>query len=99
MTNEVLVSASHENEFRGMGDRKTNYVRVLGLPFNEVDWPSFSGMDLGNYNFGTEGRFTLVTNFVTIRDNATKVLGKYELQSGFQSRMDRLNKSRAAYPK
>ena len=33
-----------------MGDRKTNYVRdVLGLPnpFNEVDWPSFSGMDLG----------------------------------------------------
>ena len=58
MTNEVLVSASHENEFRGMGDRKTNYVRdVLGLPnpFNEVDWPSFSGMDLGNYNFGTDG--------------------------------------------
>ena len=69
MTNEVLISASHENEFRGMGDRKTNYVRdVLGLPnpFNEVDWPSFSGMDLGNYNFGTDGLFTLITNFVTI---------------------------------
>ena len=101
MTNEVLASASHENEFRGMGDRKTNYVRdVLGLPnpFNEVDWPSFSGMDLGNYNFGTDGLFTLVTNFVTIQDNATKVLGKHELQFGFHSRLDRLNNSRAAYP-
>ena len=101
MTNEVLASASHENEFRGMGDRKTNYVKdVLGLPnpFNEVDWPSFSGMDLGNYNFGTDGLFTLVTNFVTIQDNATKVLGKHELQFGFHSRLDRLNNSRAAYP-
>jgi hypothetical protein len=101
MTNELLVSASRENEFRGMGDRKTNYVRdVLGLPnaFNEVDWPSIDGTGLDNYLFGTDGLFTLISNFVAVQDNATKIHGKHELQFGFHTRFELLNNSRGAYP-
>ena len=52
----------------------------------------------GNYNFGTDGLFTLVTNFVTIQDNATKVLGKHELQFGFHSRLDRLEQLPGGLP-
>ncbi|HSB17730.1 MAG TPA: TonB-dependent receptor [Bryobacteraceae bacterium] len=101
MTNEVVGSASHENHFRGMGDRKTNYVRdILGLPnpFNEVDWPSFEGFDLGEYTFGTDGLFTLITNFVSLQDNVTKIQGKHEFQFGVHTRFELLNNSRAAYP-
>lgn len=109
MTNEVLFSASHENNFRGMGDRKTNYTRdVLGLPnpFNEVDWPSFDGttLQLGDYDngtgytFGTDGLFTLITNFIAVQDNATKVVGKHEFQFGVHARYELLNNSRGAYP-
>jgi hypothetical protein len=108
MTNELLVSGSRENEFRGMGDRKTNYVTdVLGLPnpFNYTDWPQISGMGLGppsslpdgNYTFGTDGQFTLITNFVTVEDNANKVVGNHQLQFGFHSRFTLLDNNRALY--
>ena len=81
-----------------MGDRKTNYVGdVLGLPnpFNEVNWPSFSGMDLGNYIFG-DGRTVHADHELRDRSGQChKVMGKHELQFGFHSRYDQLNNSRA----
>src|SRR6185295_4290503 len=57
-----------------------------------------SGLDLGNYNFSTDGLFTLVTNFLSIQDNATKLTGEHEFQFGFHTRIDHLDNSRAASP-
>ena len=71
MTNEVLVNASRDYQWRGSGDKHTNYAGALGLPnpFQAANWPNFSNFGLtsptstGTYPYGTAGLFWLVTQF------------------------------------
>jgi hypothetical protein len=95
MTNELLVNGSRDYQRRGAGDFKTNYAHNLGLPnpFQFPNWPTINGTDLGNYSFGGDGNFFLITNFVNLQDNATKVIGKHEFQFGFQTHFEIIDKS------
>jgi hypothetical protein len=98
LTNEVLVSGLRDWHYRGAGDNQTNYAALLGLPnpFDARNWPTFDGMSLGSgnpYTLGGEQPFFLVSNFLTLQDNATKVKGKHEFQFGFQYRFEDIPKS------
>jgi hypothetical protein len=98
LTNEVLISGLRDWHNRGAGDNKTNYAGMLGLPnpFSAVNWPTISGMGLGSANeyvLGGEQPFFLVSNFLTLQDNATKILGKHEFNFGMQYRFEDIPKS------
>ena len=56
---------------------------MLGIPnpFNGVNWPNFGGLGLG-LRAGGETPYYLISSFFTVEDNATKVIGKHELQFG-----------------
>jgi hypothetical protein len=95
LTNELVTSFSRENEFRGMGDQKTNYVStLLALPnnFQKPNWPDITNLGLSNYKFGSDGLFYLITQYVAVQDNATKVMGKHEFEFGFHSRFEHMDK-------
>ncbi|MGH9657664.1 MAG: hypothetical protein ACRD96_03910, partial [Bryobacteraceae bacterium] len=95
LTNELLVSGLRDWHNRGAGDNQTDYAALLGLPnpFSARNWTVVDGMSLGNYSLGGEQPFFLVSNFLTIQDNATKVRGKHELQFGFHFRFEDVPKS------
>ena len=98
MTNELLVSVSSDFHRRGAGDYRTNYARdVLGLPnpFRAPNWPRITGLGLGSYTFEGEEPFYLITNYLTLQDNATKIAGKHELQFGFHGRFELVDKNAA----
>jgi hypothetical protein len=96
-TNEMIISGSRDIHQRGAGDFETNYAQELGLPnpFNAVNWPGVDGFQLGSYEFGGEAPFWLITNYVTFQNNATKNLGKHELQFGLQTRFEIVDKNAA----
>ena len=98
LTNEVLISGLRDWHNRGAGDNKTDYAALLGLPnpFSARNWTVIDGMDLGSaneYSLGGEQPFFLVSNFLTLQDNAVKVMGKHELNFGFQFRFEDVPKS------
>src|SRR5215831_8358912 len=95
MTNELVLNASRDYQWRGSGDKHTDYAGALGLPnpFKAANWPSFTGMGLGSYPFGSAGLFWLVTNFGLLQNNATKIHGKHEFQFGFHARYEMIEKS------
>jgi len=95
MTNEVLLNASRDYQWRGSGDKHTDYANALGLPnpFHAANWPNITGMGLGAYPFGSAGLFWLVTNYGLLEDNATKISGKHEFQFGFHVRDEMIEKS------
>ncbi|MGH9673864.1 MAG: hypothetical protein ACRD44_11845, partial [Bryobacteraceae bacterium] len=98
LTNEVLVSGLRDWHNRGAGDNKTNYAALLGLPnpFDGRNWPVVDGMNLGSanpYSLSGEQPFFLVSDFLTIQDNATKVHGRHEFQFGFHFRFEDVPKS------
>lgn len=90
--NEVLVSGSSETWYSGTGDPKTRWADKLGTPNpnNVAGWPAFygHGMDL---EFETENTQTTPFAYYIVDDNATKILGKHELQFGFHYRWDKLD--------
>ena len=95
-TNEVIVTGTRDYQWRGTGDRKTNYSRdLLGLPnpFQSPNWPTIDGTGLGNYAFGGDGLFYLISNYLTLQDNATRIVGKHEFQFGFHFRLEDIPKS------
>jgi hypothetical protein len=91
LTNELLVTGSYQHYFRGMGDKKTNYTAMLGLPnaFGTDDWPTIN-TPLGNY-YSENGYWQQNTSYVNVQDNATKMIGKHELQFGFQTLQEYIN--------
>jgi Carboxypeptidase regulatory-like domain len=95
MTNELLLNASRDYHRRGSGDFHTNYADALGLPnpFSGFNWPNISVPDLGGWPFGSSNPFWLVTNYGLIEDNATKIVGRHELQFGFHVRREIIDKS------
>ena len=90
--NEVLVSGSSETWYSGTGDPTTRWSDQLGIPNpNKVPgWPALysHGLDL---DFETENTQSTPFAYYIIDDNATKIVGKHELQFGFHYRWDKLD--------
>jgi TonB-dependent receptor-like protein len=95
LTNELMISGLRDYHRRGAGNHKTDYVGRLGLPnpFGATNTPVIEGFGLNNYPFAGDQPFVLISNFVNVQDNATKVVGKHELQFGFQYRFEDVPKS------
>jgi hypothetical protein len=96
-TNEVLITGFRDWHQRGAGldparfggeTLTKTYADMLGIPnpLNAVNWPNFGGLGLGSA--GGEQPYYLISSFFTIEDNATKVIGKHELQFGIQFRYE-----------
>ena len=99
MSNEVLVTGFRDWHQRGAGldparfggeTLSSTYSAMLGVPnpFNAVNWPNFGGLQLGGMTAGGEQPYYLISSFFTVEDNATKVIGKHELQFGAQFRYE-----------
>ncbi|MCZ2079279.1 MAG: TonB-dependent receptor [Bryobacteraceae bacterium] len=90
--NEVLVSGSTETWRSGTGDPNTRWSDQLGIPNpnNVAGWPALysHGLDM---DFETENTQTTPFAFYIIDDNATKIVGRHELQFGFHYRWDKLD--------
>jgi hypothetical protein len=97
-TNEVVLNASRDYQWRGSGDKHTNYAAALGLPnpFQAANWPNFTTFGLGAYPFGSAGLFWLVSNFGLVEDNATKIHRNHEFQFGIHIRDEWIGKSAAS---
>jgi hypothetical protein len=95
LTNELMISGLRDFHRRGAGNHKTDYVGRLGLPnpFGAANTPVIDGFGLSNYPIGGDAPFILISNFLNVQDNATKVLGRHELQFGFQYRFEDVPKS------
>jgi hypothetical protein len=100
VTNELIVTGTRDYQRRGTGDYKTSYTSALNLPnpFQSVNWPTINNTGLsangsGEYLFGGDGLFWLISNYATAQDNMTKIAGKHELQFGFHFRYEQINKS------
>src|SRR5262249_38752203 len=97
-TNEVVLNASRDYQWRGSGDKHTNYAAALGLPnpFQAANWPNFTNFGLGSYPFGTAGLFWLPTNFALVEHNAAKTYRHHEFQLGILLRDQWIGKSAAS---
>ena len=104
MTNELVVSGTRDYQRRGTGDYTTDYTGglfKLPNPFKAPNWPTFNSTGLsaggaGEYLFGGDGLFWLITNVATAQNNTTKIHGKHEFQFGFHFRYEQINKSEEA---
>ena len=90
LTNEVLISGLRDNHRRGAGNHVTPYASLMGLPnpFGAANTPVINDMELGptatEYTIAGDGPFVLISNFLTLQNNATKIKGKHEFQFGLQ---------------
>jgi len=95
--NEVLFTATHALASNTTGDQSKLYANLFGLPNpnNQIGYPVIDQVGVGagyagNYYLqsinATNQRFA----YFIIDDNATKVLGRHELQFGAHLRYDQL---------
>lgn len=90
--NELLLTGSrnnYENPYGTIGD----WTGKLGLPnpFGRPLFPALNGVGLGDYGTGGGNLYVGHQSAVTVNDNATKVVGKHEIQFGGQLRLDQQN--------
>ena len=92
-TNEMVATATRDYAIGGSGYNAgfpVDFAGVLGLPnpFGARNWPAINNVGPGNYGAGLESAPMLaVSNYLTFQDNVTKVMGKHELQFGYQYRL------------
>jgi hypothetical protein len=93
--NEVLASAQRQIWYSTTGVPGAFYSDKLGTPnpWGSDGWPGIYDVGLNDYQEyyyestnGQNSRF----NYFILDDNATKVIGKHELQFGAHGRMDQL---------
>jgi len=92
--NELLVTGTRTKMDNNTGDPTVCYDCAMGLPnpFNSNQWPSMTSMGFnGSYAFGSVNGTGFYAFYGIIDDNATKIVGKHELQFGFHFRPDRMN--------
>ena len=92
--NEVLVSGSGETWYSGTGDPNTRWSQQLGIPnpLNNPGWPALYSLgSMSGWYFETENTQTTPFAFLIFDDNATKIVGRHELQFGFHYRWDKLD--------
>jgi hypothetical protein len=92
--NELLVSGSQEKWYSGTGEPGVFYNDQLGMPNpNKLPgWPALYNLDrTGDWMFETENTQKTPFAFWLVDDNATKILGRHEMQFGFHFRWDKLD--------
>ena len=94
--NELVLSGSYGPWFTGTGDLTHNYDAQMGLPnpFSSGGWPGIynAGLYVGNgYEWETQNTNAANEFYGVLDDNATKVIGRHELQFGFHYRYDQLD--------
>ena len=97
--NEFLVTGTRTKQDTLTGDPTTCYDCELGLPnpFNTNQWPGLYNLAFpgapgnGGMQFETQNGTSFYAFYGIIDDNATKIVGKHELQFGFHYRPDRMN--------
>jgi hypothetical protein len=92
--NELLVTGTRTKMDVLTGDPTVCYDCALGLPnpFNVNQWPGLYNLGFnGNMLFETQNGTGFYAFYGILDDNATKVMGKHELQFGFHFRTDQMN--------
>jgi hypothetical protein len=91
--NDLSVSGSREKLYVGTGDPGRHYANELGLPnpFYGVGWPFLSSAGLRNLNYQGEYANGFNSFYSILDNNATKIIGRHELQFGFHFRYDQYN--------
>jgi hypothetical protein len=92
--NELLVSGSRQTEWDGTGQPGVDYAGQMGLPnmFHVDEWPKLNNAGFGgNYNFTGQSTNAYHSFYGILDDNATKIMGKHEIQFGFHYRYDQMN--------
>jgi hypothetical protein len=89
--NEVLFSGSSEDWYAGTGDANTRWSEQLGIPnpLNRAGWPVVEGG--GDWYFPAANTQATPFAFYIFDNNATKIVGRHELQFGFHYRWDKLD--------
>ncbi len=94
LVNEFSASLAHTWRDRYTGDGVTKYDDILGLPnpFDQVGFPYIQNIGFGDSNYlRPYNRNKFVYNYWIFDDNATKIVGKHELQFGVHARFDLLD--------
>jgi hypothetical protein len=92
--NELLVTGTRTKMDVLTGDPTKCYNCELGLPnpFNVNQWPGLYNLGFGgDYLFETQNGTGFYAFYGILDDNATKIVGKHELQFGFHFRTDQMN--------
>ena len=92
--NEVLFSGSAEKWYSGTGEAGKLWSDFLGTPnpLKNPGWPAFYSLgSMSGWYFETENTQTTPFTFFVVDDNATKVVGRHQLQFGFHFRRDTLD--------
>jgi len=92
--NELLFTGTRTRMDVLTGDPTVTYDTVLGLPnpFNVNQWPGLYNLAFGgSMQFETQNGNGFYAFYSILDDNATKMVGKHELQFGFHFRADRMN--------
>jgi hypothetical protein len=92
--NELLVTGTRQTQRDGTGEAGVDYAGQLGLQnmFGVKQWPYLYNAGFGgNYQFVGQQTNAYHSWYSLLDDNATKVLGKHELQFGFHFRYDQMN--------
>jgi hypothetical protein len=94
--NELLASGRRIAWFGGnLNEKNLSYVDMLGLPnpfgITTTAAPQFTSTGISGYDFRENQYKRHAFNNLTIDDNATKMIGKHELQFGVHYRYDQLN--------
>ncbi len=92
--NEALVSGSSETWYSGTGPKDFNWADQLGLPNPQKKngWPAMYYLgSMYDWYFETENTQQTPFAFYIVDDNATKIVGRHELQFGFHYRWDKLD--------
>jgi hypothetical protein len=98
LMNELSVTGNRDKQVRGTFDPNIKFASDMGLPnpFQATNFPNVTSLGLNSnatYAYGGDGIFYLISDYVAVQDNATKLVGKHELQFGFNYRLEDIPKS------
>jgi len=104
--NEFLVSVRYQSQRGYEGDgtginSDVNWDVKLGLPnpYNSPKWPFIADTGLGSYDLETNDTKTNWMTYYILEDNATKVVGRHQVQFGLHFRRNILNSlAKQRYP-
>lgn len=91
--NELLVSGSRQVFTQSTGEPGVRYSDMLGMPnpFGAAGWPRITSTGLTGYEFRNVNTLGTPYVYIVLDDNATRVVGKHELQFGGRLRYDQHN--------
>ena len=92
--NEFLATGTRTKQDTLTGDPTIYYDDVLGLPnpFHTTQWPGLYNVAFGGSTlYETQNGTSFYAFYGIVDDNATKIVGRHELQFGFHYRADRMN--------